>query len=39
MADVLQELLQAQGLDDATAVRAPFEHIARGLAPISVVGL
>ena len=39
MADVLQELLQAQGLGDVSAVRAPFEHIARGLAPISVIGL
>lgn len=39
MADVLQELLQAQGAVDTSAVRAPFEHIARGLAPVSVVGL
>ena len=31
LADVVCELLLDSGLSDTTAVRAPFEHLCRGL--------
>ncbi len=38
MADVLTEQLAAQGVTNLAIVREPFEHLARGLAEISLTG-
>jgi phycobilisome core component len=38
MADVLTEQLAVQGVGNLSIVREPFEHLARGLAEISITG-
>ena len=36
MAEVVSEKLAEEGISDTTAVRAPFDHLCRGLAATNV---